>query len=391
MKSKKVLALLLSAAMLLTIGGCGKSDDKKVSTTPAVTQSAIAATQPAVTASTLKDAFASDFAIGAAVNTYQLEDPSVASFVSNEFNIITMENEMKPENMLDQEGSMSSKDKMPRINEELLDKVLKLAKDNGLKVHGHVLVWHSQTPSWFFCKDYSDAEDYVDKKTMYKRMESYIKQVISYAQDNYPGVVYAWDVVNEAVADGKSGLRDENSLWYDICGEDFVEKAFEYANKYADDDVKLIYNDYNCYDATKRNYIFAMCKKLKEKGYLDGIGLQSHMDTDYPDVDTYQFTLEKFMEIEGIELQITELDMHNNDDSEYGLKKQADKYGELFKMYVDLDRSKKANITSVTFWGLNDSCTWLTSFKGETSYPLLFDGSNGKKPAYDSVMEASAK
>lgn len=338
----------------------------------------------------LKEAFEEDFAVGVAVNMGTLNDSDRMSSVCSHFNSITMENEMKPDSLLDGAASEKSSDGMPEINTKKLDQILSRAKENNIPLRGHTLVWHNQTPEWFFSKDYEPSKGLTGKEEMRKRMEAYIKKVLTYCQDNYPGVVYAWDVVNEAMAD-EGGYRTK-SRWYDIYGdESYIEEAFTFARKYADPEVKLFYNDYNEYMPAKREMITATVKKLKEKGVLDGVGMQSHWDMDYPTTDLIDAALEKYGDIEGLEIQLTEIDMHNTDDSEEGLKAQADRYKEFFQTILRADRTGKANITNVTFWGVTDEDSWLTNFKGETSYPLLFQGEMEKKPCYDSILEAAGE
>lgn len=381
MKKAGRLAAAVFAAMLL-VTGCGAPTEKKaVEATPAQSSK----TEQKEEAKNLKDAFKKDFKVGVAVNPYQLKDEQTKKIILENFNSITMENGMKPEAILDQRASENSKDGMPAINEENLEECLSLAKDNGLVLRGHCLVWHNQTPEWFFCEKYDAGNAKVNKETMKKRMESYIKKVLSFCQEKYPGVVYAWDVVNEACDDG-GGYRT-SSLWYEIYGdESYIEDAFTFARKYADKDVKLFYNDYNEYMPSKVSTIAEVVKKLYDKKLIDGVGFQSHWDMNYPDTSMISDAMQKYSEIGDLEIQFTEVDMHNTDDSEEGLKKLADRYKEFFEMIVKADREGKANVTSVTFWGLSDDVTWLTSLKGEDSYPLLFDENHKKKACYDSVL-----
>ena len=390
MRKKCICSVLLAGAVLLALGGCGEAGEEagsRETEQPETVQET--ASQGAIEAENLKDAFAGDFKVGVAVNTYQLADEELAGVITENFNSITMENEMKPESLLDQRSSEESEDGMPGINTETLDRVLTLAKDNGLTLRGHCLVWHSQTPDWFFCEDYEASNPQVDKAEMKKRVESYIQKVLTYCQDNYPGVVYAWDVVNEA-CDDNGGYRTQSN-WYQIYGdESYIEDAFTFARKYADKSVKLFYNDYNEYMPAKRNTIADLLKNLSEKGIVDGVGFQSHWDMNYPSVDLVAAAIEEYAAIPGLELQFTEIDMHNNDDSAEGLQSQAQRYREFFQIILDADREGKADITSVTFWGLSDDVTWLTSFKGEDSYPLLLDGENNRKPCYDSLLELAS-
>lgn len=380
MKKAGRLAAAVFAAMLL-VTGCGAPAEKKAAEATPAQSSKIEQKEEG---KNLKDAFKKDFKVGVAVNPYQLKDEQTKKIILENFNSITMENGMKPEAILDR-ASENSKDGMPAINEENLEECLSLAKDNGLVLRGHCLVWHNQTPEWFFCEKYDAGNAKVNKETMKKRMESYIKKVLSFCQEKYPGVVYAWDVVNEACDDG-GGYRT-SSLWYEIYGdESYIEDAFTFARKYADKDVKLFYNDYNEYMPSKVSTIAEVVKKLYDKKLIDGVGFQSHWDMNYPDTGMISDAMQKYSEIGDLEIQFTEVDMHNTDDSEEGLKKLADRYKEFFEMIVKADREGKANVTSVTFWGLSDDVTWLTSFKGEDSYPLLFDESHKKKACYDSVL-----
>lgn len=380
-----VFSILAVVGLSLSIlSACGAEAEPQSTSAP--TDSKTVSGESVQTATNLKDAFKNDFSVGVAIGSYHLSDEEQSAVVTEHFNSITMENEMKPESLLDPYASEASKDGMPAIKEDVLDKVLSLAQKNNLKMRGHCLVWHSQTPKWFFCKKYDAANDRVDKATMRKRMEVYIQKVLTYCQDKYPGVVYAWDVVNEAADDG-GGYRTESD-WYEIYGdESYIEDAFTFARKYADKDVKLFLNDYNTYVYSKTNTIVGILNNLTDKGLVDGLGCQSHWDMEYPDVSMLENAIDTFSQFKGLEIQYTEIDMHNTDNSEEGLKKQADRYKEFFDVIVKADREGKINVTNVTFWGLNDASTWLTTFKGEDSYPLLLDADNKRKPCYESLME----
>ena len=382
------IGVYAALGLALCLTGCGQSEQKETKnqpTTAAVTASAV--TDSKSDAKTLKEAFDGDFKVGVTTTSGYLSEEDRVAQIKGNFNSITMENEMKPESLLDWEGSEKSKDGMPAIKEETLEKALKAAQEAGIPLRGHTLVWHSQTPEWFFSKKYDPSKGYVDKATMKKRMESYIKQVLSYCKENYPGVVYAWDVVNEAVGD--DGNYRTESMWYETYGDfSYITDAFTFARKYAEEGTKLFLNDYNEYIAQKRDLLYAKVVELYDAGLLDGVGMQSHWDMDFPSVDLFETALEKYASIDGIEIQLTEIDMHNTDDSEEGLKKQAERYKEFFDVITKMKREGKANSTSVPFWGLKDGESGLSGSKGETSYPLLFTDDMEKKPCYDSILEA---
>ena len=382
------IGVYAALGLALCLTGCGQSEQKETKnqpTTAAVTASAV--TDSKSEGKTLKEAFDGDFKVGVTTTSGYLSEEDRVAQIKENFNSITMENEMKPESLLDWDGSEKSKDGMPVIKEETLEKALKAAQEAGIPLRGHTLVWYSQTPEWFFSKKYDPSKGYVDKATMKKRMESYIKQVLTYCKENYPGLVYAWDVVNEAV--GADGNYRTESMWYETYGDfSYIKDAFTFARKYAEEGTKLFLNDYNEYIAQKRDLLYAKVVELYDAGLLDGVGMQSHWDMDFPSVDLFETALEKYASIDGIEIQLTEIDMHNTDDSEEGLKKQAERYKEFFDVITKMKREGKANITSVTFWGLKDGESWLSGSKGETSYPLLFTDDMEKKPCYDSILEA---
>lgn len=394
LNTKWILAGIAMAGAL-TLFGCSKAGDSTPSPAPGVSASAVqgekteeAVTEAVKAATVLKDAYQNDFTVGAAVSMGALMNDDEMEFVMKNYNSITMGNEMKPESLLDWEASEKSKDKMPEIKTENLDKILNRAKELGIKVRGHCLVWHSQTPQWFFSKNYEPSEGYVDKDTMRQRMETYIRKVLTYCQENYPGVVYAWDVTNEVMGD--DGWYRTESGWYETYGdESYIKDAFTFARKYADDGAKLFYNDYNEYVVEKRDLIVEVLKDLRKDGLVDGMGMQSHWDMEFPSVDMLADALETYGQIEGLEIQLTEIDMHNTDDSEDGLQAQAERYQEFFETIVNADRNGTANITNVTFWGITDADSWLSGFKGEVSYPLLFDADYKEKPCFDRVLEVA--
>lgn len=392
----------VTAAMGLMAAGCGEKESGSAPAPTAEATAEAAATDAgredgsnqqedkSEQMTNMKDAFKDDFTVGVCVSMATANDDEEMKFVTDHFNSITMENDMKPESLLDWEASEKSADGMPEIRTEHLGRVLKIAQDKGIKLRGHTLVWHNQTPEWFFSKDFEPSKGYADKATMKKRMEAYIQKVLTYCKENYPGVVYAWDVANEVMSD-EGGFRTKSG-WYETYGdESYIMDAFTFARKYAEPETKLFLNDYNEYIYKKRDQLLELLKKLREQGVVDGMGLQSHWDMEFPSINMLEEALEEYGKIEGLELQLTEIDMHNTDDSEEGLQKQAERYKEFFEAILRADRTGKANVTNVTFWGLKDDVTWLTSFKGETSYPLLFDEDHKEKPCFTSILEAAGE
>lgn len=336
------------------------------------------------------------FTLGTAVSSSIFSENIANVLIENQFNTITFSNEMKPDALLDYETSSSSLSvykQSPAIRTDKLKQYLQFAKDKGYKVRFHTLVWHSQTPRWFFTENYSKSPSapLASREVMLKRMENYIQKIMK-CVEQYPDVIYAWDVVNEAIEPNHNhgkGYRTTDSLWYQIIGEDYIEKAFEYARKYSYDDAGLYYNDYNTYMSARTNAIYNLASKLKAKGLIDGIGMQSHIDMGFPTLASYEAAIKKFAGL-GLKINITELDMHNPRNTEEALELQADRYADLFSILVRLKKEGIANITNVTFWGTLDSDTWLTAHRKETSYPLLFDGKGNPKVAFHNLADLNA-
>lgn len=332
---------------------------------------------------------------GTCINLRQLRDADTLAHVKTHYNSITLENEMKPDAMLGYSPNLITKDTakslgyyvpssctetyLPKINFDTLDEVLRICYENGLSVRAHTLVWHSQTPDWFFRTGYSANYGYVSADQMDIRMEYYIKSVMNHVYTSrYGEVVYAWDVVNEY-------LHAENSGWQAIYGSvtnypAFVKRAFQYAHDCISyfgltDSVSLFYNDFNTY--MEVNDIIQMIHYINSNGKLcNGVGMQSHLGTTYPSVAYYTAALKAFVN-EGFELQITELDVVNKDNID-----QANYMYDLMSNILSVKKSG-GNITGITIWGVSDDVTWI---KGET--PLLFSSLGVAKYAYYRVLEA---
>ena len=349
----------------------------------------------------LKDLCADYFTFGVGINGSTLENqtlniPEYMELSKKHFNSCTMTNLMKSCYILDQMGSIKNLEEgneEPALSFQSIDPTLKWCRENGMKMRGHTLVWHTQAPEWFFREGYVDDGEYVDKDTMLLRMESYIKQLLTHVQEEYPGVIYCWDVVNEAVdpdsADPDSDFKCRTKIegapnpWFETIGKDYVEMAFTFARKYADSDVKLFYNDYNTYQAPKTEGIYTLCSSLKDKGLIDGIGMQGYWGIDYPPISDIQTAIEKFSEL-GLEIQVTELSVGVDKENDNMFRKQADKYGEIFTLLRDMDTQSggPANITNVTVFGLVDHYR-----EGDTTNSRLFDSNYEPKPAFGAIVD----
>jgi endo-1,4-beta-xylanase len=323
----------------------------------------------------LKDYYRNYFPMGVAVAPGNLSGDE-AELILQQFNSLTPENAMKM-------GPIHPEENRYYWNDA--DSIVNFAQRHGLKVRGHNLCWHNQTPRWLF-KD--SAGKNVTKEILLQRLKDHITTVVN----RYKGKIYAWDVVNEAIADDSAHLL-RNSLWYQICGEDFIAKAFEYAHA-ADPNAILFYNDYNSEQPQKREKIFRLLKRLLDaKIPVHAVGLQGHWSINEPTEKELKETIEKFSSL-GLKVQITELDISvytsRNDKSTDGLTAEKEqKQLEQYKMVFDIFRKYKKSITGVTFWNVSDRHSWLDTYPvaGRKNYPLLFDKNLKPKKAFWEVVK----
>ena len=326
----------------------------------------------------LAEVYAPYFDLGAAINQAQALDANRMTFCEHQFNILTHENELKPDSVLDISASRNlakEDDTAVAVHFDAAKPMLDFCQANGIKVHGHVLVWHSQTPDVFFREGYKSSGNYVTREVMLARMENYIRQVFEYTEANYPGLIVSWDVVNEAVADGSTQLRESN--WTKVVGQDFVNRAFEIARKYAPEGVKLYYNDYSTPYEPKLTGICNLLDSLIADGNIDGYGFQCHYSTTTPTPTQVRNAMQKIA-AKGLLLRVSELDVGISNTSDVNLTAQANRYVDLFKIFMDYADQMEA----VQVWGLTDDRSW----RGD-EFPLLFDDRCMPKPAFYSVVE----
>jgi len=340
----------------------------------------------------LKNAYKGDFYIGTALDINQIEekDPKVTNLISKEFNSITPENIMK---------SMFLQPEENKFDFDVSDKYVAFGQKHKMFIHGHTLVWHSQLAPWM--------SKIKDSASMAKMLTNHITTVVK----KYKGKIDSWDVVNEALNEDGS-LR--KSVFLKTYGKDFITHAFKTAAA-IDSKVELYYNDYNLCNAKKRQGAVELVKNLQKNGAkIDGVGEQGHWHLDSPTLEEIEKTILDFSAL-GVKVSFSELDISVLP-SPYGLQgaeisqrfannekmnpypktlpdsiqvKLAQRYNDIFKLFL----KHKDKISRVTFWGVNDTQSWLNDFpiKGRTDYPLLFDTNLQPKKAYESVIALKAK
>lgn len=329
----------------------------------------------------LKDFYRDYFPIGVAVSPRALQTDE-AGLIVQQFNSVTAENAMKMGPIHPRENVYSWRD---------ADSIAAFAKRNNLKLRGHTLCWHNQVGRWFFV---DSAGKNVSRELLLQRLRDHIHTVVK----RYKGIIYVWDVVNEAISDKKDEyLRP--SLWLQIIGEDYIAKAFEYAHE-ADPTALLFYNDYNVINPVKREKIHKLVKGLMNKGIpIHGVGIQGHWSIYEPSEQTLIETLEKFRDL-GLKVHVTELDIsvypkeHSRrerkpeDADDKFTEEQDKKQAEMYEMIFRVFRKYKDVVSAVTFWNISDRHSWLDNFPvpGRKDYPLLFDKDLKPKNAYWKVV-----
>lgn len=377
--------------------------------------------------------------VGTSITGQELGDSKLWSIITTHFNAITLGNELKPDCMFGYSNGVCPGTEEAELNgemivvpkmdysraEKILDKIMEWNEenpDNKIKVRGHVLVWHSQTPEWFFHVDYDKAKDYADKAVMNKRLEWYIRTMLTHftgEDSKYKDLFYGWDVVNEAVSDGTGTYRSDsenpneplsndthgsNSSWWHVYqSNEYIINAFIYANKYAPANLELYYNDYNECVGQKSIGIVNLLKAVKEQEgapgegtRIDAMGMQGHYSVGSPNAFELENAIRSYAEVVG-NIQITEMDMKSSDgydgsaeakEEEY--EKQAQRYRTLYLTMQMLNGKDGISITGLTFWGTVDHYSWLQTRsdvgggnkEGLPECPLLFDDMYNPKPAF---------
>lgn len=325
------------------------------------------------------------FRVGAALNwLYYTKDEAAfpdINLVKKHFNLIVCENDTK---------MVGVYPKPRKFNFARTDQFIKFARKYNKDVRWHTLVWHNQSPEWIFKNKDGTL---VSKEKLEKRLKKYIFKV----GRRYHKYVSSVDVVNECISDKHFNLRDgsEHSLWNQIIGPEYIDKAFFWAKK-AFPNSNLVINDYNLeIIPEKREGMYKLVKGLLERGVpVDTVGLQMHISVDYPPVSQIEETIEKFGQL-GLNVIVTEMDVSiYKDDKEAKkevtvdvLEEQAKRYQELFDCFKK--EAEKGYLKDVLLWGVTDNFSWKNNFpvQGRTDAPLLFDGQGHKKPAFYTITK----
>jgi len=354
---------------------------------------------------TLKEAYKDAFKMGCSVNNaiVQGSDSISQQIVLKQFNSVTPENVLKAETVNPKPGVW---------NFAQADAYVKFGEEHNMFTIGHTLIWHNQTPDWFFKDEKGNPKSH---EAMVEQMRSYIEKVAG----RYKGRIKGWDVLNEQI-DNDGSYRKTTWVKGIGNGDELVKLAFKFASQYAPG-TELYYNDFNVWRPAKRDGIARIIRMLKKEGIrIDGVGIQGHWGLDYPKNEYIEAAIDTFATL-GVKVLITELDVdvlpltkegqiigQGMSDPQFQLEEfrtfldpyqkglptevqqqLADRYAELFGIFY----KKRDKIDRVTVWGLHDGMSWKNDYPipRRTNYPLLYDRNLQPKPALDAVLSVPLK
>ena len=349
----------------------------------------------------LKNTFADSFKMGVAVNQDIVTGKNAASqsIIAKQFNTVTLENAMKAEVIYPQQG---------KVDFSGADAFIDFAKQNNMFTVAHTLVWHNQTPDWFFTNSKNEPN------TPAQQLEQ-MRKHIELVAGRYKNKVNAWDVVNEVIADDGSYRP---TVWVNRVGDGdtMVKAAFKYAQQYSPN-TELYYNDFNAWRPEKRDGIIRMIKMLQKEGIrIDGIGIQAHWGLNFPKMQYIEQAIDAYAAL-GIKVMITELDIDvlpltkegqitgtdmmkpqfqleefetYLDPYKNGLPSDVEaQLNARYKALFELFYAKRDKIDRVTFWGLHDGMSWKNDYPipNRTNYPLLWDRNLNPKPVIKTIAD----
>ena len=335
----------------------------------------------------LYKAFEDYFIVGNIMSAGYQRNTKMREIILKNFNSITAENEGKPEQVLDQTAcqELAENDETAvAITTKPFEKIYDWCEAHHIKVRHHTFVWHQQTPGWFFNKGYASNGQQVSRDVMIGRLNNYLETAIETFDERWPGLVYALDIVNEAIEE-VGQMRRGN--WMNTIGDDYIYQAFLAADKYKKDYQEVYYNDY-AFDQIEWGgvercqwAVDELLKKCIDEELIDGIGIQSHIEK--PEYADAVIEDAKIICKAGIKCQITELDINVSGNNETQFANQKDLYKKIVKAVLEGNANGTMDVNAIIVWGITDNTSWHSS-----NYPLMFDSNYAKKPAYYGFLEA---
>jgi len=326
--------------------------------------------------------------IGTAASPLDLSDPTLSQITSEQFSVLTPENEMKWQVVEPQ---------MPGVfNWTGADNLVNFAEAHRERVRGHTLVWHNQLPNWL-TQGVNDGS--INEAQLRDLLHNHITTEVS----RYRGRIWQWDVLNEMLTDSNPSQINPKDFWIAHLGPGVIADAFRWAHA-ADPEALLCYNDYNIAGEdgsnAKFNAAFAMVQNLvAQKVPIDCVGDQGHLDLQFgfnPILMTQD--LRAYASL-GLKVAITEADVRtfvettdNNQTpivsptdttpSHTANPAAADWYNGMLQSCLAV-----RECISFTVWGFDDSESWVPgAFHGEGDADL-YDVNLNPKPQYTALQQ----
>ncbi len=333
------------------------------------------------------------FPVGAEIDSTDLLGPHEQLLVKH-FNSIVSGNDMKWQETEATEGQFTY---------TLADQEVALAQANKMLVRGHNLVWATgeQVPSWVFLEADGatplSASNPADVQLLTQRIQNHIQNLVQH----FGTAVYVWDVVNEPLDPSQPDCL-AHGPFYQVLGPSYIDIALRAARQYAPPGTELFINDYSLTDQNRLQCLIRLVRRLQQDHVpLDGIGHEMHTHVDYPSADEVYWSFEQLHRLfPRLKQQVTELDMSvylsTDNTSNYGAndgtvpESVIAEQGWLYKDYFDVFKALalRHELQAVTFWGMADDDTWLSTFPiDRLDEPLPFDSLLQAKPAYWGIVD----
>ena len=359
----------------------------------------------------LKLAYKDVFTVGMDVLMIDVMDEKRAAIIKEQFDTIGIKQDFMPENIMDYETAKVSADKthVPLMF-SAADVILKFAKENNIPVRGPRLIME-ETPAWAFTKDLdrnqvvetTDAEgnttttvEFADAEVMTMRLENYIKDIMTYCNTNYPGVVISWEILDNPINAAETNeLKYRSNYWLQTIGDDYIVKACEFARKYATADQKLIVSQDALDEINTLKPSVVLLKMLKEKGLVDGVGIQSYYSPNSPTVFLMEDMVKALHDI-GLELHFTEFNVDSNEGNRGDLDKTVEELlargvkrnKALMTNILNYELKKNYNITSITLESLTNDNAYLNQPKDYIDHLTLETKFGVQIESYPSIFNA---
>lgn len=410
---KKIISIVLAGIMVLSIAGCGKQQETSASAATETSVSTEASVEASVSKASvsesveasvsesvedvpeeeetysIKEFFAEHgLKAGTCLTGSMIDNKKQKDIILSQFSSVTMENAMKPDYILNRQKSLEAGEIVVNFNAEAI-KMLDFAKENGLAVRGHTIVWYSQTPNWIFYEDFDESKELVSRDVMLSRLESIIKQIFTKLDElGYIDLFYAYDVANECWMEDGS-MRQCN--WLKTIGEDYLWYAFYYADKYAPESIDLYYNDYNEQFKATAFSKFVDTLVDEDGNYLiDGLGFQAHLYTS-DSLVSYLSMVDRLAK-KGLKIQLTELDVclgayqKPQAGTDANFITQGKFYYDLINGLLERVDAGTLNMDAITVWGFADALSWRKEYS-----PLLYNNLYMPKYSYYGMLQIKEK